>query len=276
MAKTDAHKSLMSQCSNDIYDLWEFCIKNGLDTCSVEYNMWTCYNMTQFNKMKKIIKDKIGNRSYTTYKRRKVSLPKIPHQIRKLSKKEQFMYHDILIFERNMFNLELKTCLSCTGKSLSYNFKLSNGVCDECNEIIKDFDFKKSNIKGRLPTDVKAKMIKDHLLKNNMLPVWYEKHDVNKTNPIYEIPHELKKLTLGEKLLIQWYAPIVPIYHLSMGHKGLKGHCCCFFQDTQKICDDLPRKTSTIVRVLRNVTEGSETVQKNFLINKNRVLTALE
>ncbi len=77
-----------------------------------------------------------------------------------------------------------------------------------------------------------------YYLKNNLHPIWYEVSDVgafvpdkdgNKV-PRFDIPPELKRLSMTEKFLIQKCSNYVPLVHLSNGVFALKGHCVTFPQ----------------------------------------------
>ena len=94
-----------------------------------------------------------------------------------------------------------------------------------------------------------------YFLKNNLHPVWYEvsddgylvrDKDGNKV-PHFEIPPELKRLSMAEKFLIQRCSNYVPLVHLSNGVFALKGHCVTFPQDISAICNELPLRKETMV-----------------------------
>ena len=63
----------------------------------------------------------------------------------------------------------------------------------------------------------------DYYLRNNLHPVWFEVNEdgsykldeAGKKIPHFEIPHELKRLTVAERLLIRRCATFVPSVHLS-------------------------------------------------------------
>jgi hypothetical protein len=108
-------------------------------------------------------------------------------------------------------------------------------VCLEChiqNNVLPDQESYtcKKNYKG-----------KDNYynLNNNLHPVWFEVNEdgsykldeAGEKNPHFEIPQELKILTVTERLLIQRCATFVPSVHLSNGTFALKGHCVIFPQD---------------------------------------------
>jgi hypothetical protein len=61
-------------------------------------------------------------------------------------------------------------------------------------------------------------------------------------NPHFEIPQELKRLTVAEWLLSQRCATFVPSVHLSNDTFALKGHCVTFPQDITQMCNELPHR----------------------------------
>ena len=61
---------------------------------------------------------------------------------------------------------------------------------------------------------------------NKALPTWTERNSV-----YYNLPKELKNLTIAEKMLIQRVSPLIPVIHLKNGVLGSRGHIVSFFQD---------------------------------------------
>ena len=115
-------------------------------------------------------------------------------------------------------------------------------ICLLClGDRFKGFKLEKKSIK------TSAEQHHKFLLHNEMLPVWYDKNDIKKRNPKYHIPKELQDLTESEVLLIQRYSAYIPVFHMSKGQTGLKGHCVCFIQDINSVCNDLPRKKCNVV-----------------------------
>ena len=107
----------------------------------------------------------------------------------------------------------------------------------------------------------KCRIRKDpkYFLRNNLHPVWYEvsddgdfiqDEDGNKV-PHFEIPFELKRLSVAEKFLIRRCSNYVPSIHLSNGTFALKGHCVTFPQDISAICNELPLRKETMVVFIR-------------------------
>ena len=89
-----------------------------------------------------------------------------------------------------------------------------------------------------------------HFLNENIHPVWYEHREdgslrtTENGNTVtrYDIPTELNELPIAEKLIIRRFCPFIPTVHLKPGTLGLKGHCICFPQDIDEVCNTLPQK----------------------------------
>ena len=77
--------------------------------------------------------------------------------------------------------------------------------------------------------------IKDTLLENKALPVWYD----STGNVQYEAPEELTCLTIAEKMLIQLASVVVPLRHVKNGIFGITGHVCSFEQDVNQSGDTI-------------------------------------
>jgi hypothetical protein len=98
----------------------------------------------------------------------------------------------------------------------------------------------------------------DYYFNNNLHPVWFKVNkdgshkldEAGKQIPQFEIPQELKRLTVAERLLIQRCASFVPSVHLSNGTFALKCHCLSFPQDITQMCYELPhRKEQVLVSI---------------------------
>jgi hypothetical protein len=133
----------------------------------------------------------------------------------------------------------------------------------------------------------KCRIRKDpkYFLRNNLHPVWYEvsdngdfirDEDGNKV-PHYEIPFELKRLSVAEKFLIRRCSNYVPSIHLSNGTFALKGHCVTFPQDISSMCNELPLRKETMVVFIRYLgnKDTSAVYPKSLRVNRKHVLEAL-
>lgn len=110
-------------------------------------------------------------------------------------------------------------------------------------------------------------------IKDSWFPVWKDEDD----NIHNDLPEELKDLSLGEKLLIQKKAVLLPVVHLKNKKIGLKGHTVMFDKAIEDVCLHLPRKKVDLVYVLHEYTNSktSEICHSNFKVRKNKVLDAL-
>ncbi len=154
--------------------------------------------------------------------------------------------------------------------------------CEICLELHK--------VDGQISTSYtcqKCHKRKDpmHFLKNNLHPVWYEVSedrefvsDVygNKV-PHFEIPPELKRLSMAEKCLIRRCSTYVPSVHLSNGVFALKGHCVTFPQDITAMCNELPLRKEAMVVFIRYLGNKNTTAvyPKSLRVNRQNVLDAL-
>jgi len=108
----------------------------------------------------------------------------------------------------------------------------------------------------------------------DFLPIWIDSNGNNQ----FEQPACLKILREAEKLLISLVAVYIPLHHLKQGQLGFKGHVCCFQQDVQKICTELPRlpKDITVIKVVKKFKNSNkESTCKSFTVRKKIVLDAL-
>ncbi len=151
--------------------------------------------------------------------------------------------------------------------------QLSIHCCPCCRENkIQDLDFRIITKCNTVCKDCKKKD-RDHYIKNDLHPIWYE-HD-DEGNIIldvqdipfihYDIPKELTDLTVPEKMLIRRYAPFKSPFHLT------------FQQDITEVCDILPRTKISIATLIRDIKKDKNTpiCKKEYRINRNRVMAAL-
>ena len=186
---------------------------------------------------------------------------------------------EIIKFEFKMRTLQVTTCRVCRENKLAFpkgvipkdkpktrRNSLGNHVCDRCKR-------NKSEESNKY-------------LKENLHPIWYErddsgnfKYDSNGEKIVrYDIPEELKSLTMAEKLLIRRCSPLIPSHHIRNGIYGISGHCVTFAQDISSMCTELPQKESNMVIFVRNLSNrisGAMHTQ-HFKVNKQKVLRALE
>ena len=137
----------------------------------------------------------------------------------------------ILSFEAKMEKVHHKYCDSCRSVSIAMsvhtNKRTGKTYCDNCKKNVLFWSRK------TFP---------------DWLPTW--KDDDGKTH--FNLPDELIGLREGEKLLIQRLSLYVPMEHLKYGAHGCNGHCCCFPQSIQDVCNELPRISVEAVQVVKN------------------------
>jgi hypothetical protein len=178
----------------------------------------------------------------------------VPHNnIEEIKKKmDNTFCQQLFEFEETMFNIHPKHCSICHQRRL--NMVVKFGVCSRCKA---------------------EKFVNKFTHENRALPVWID----SETGQIhYELPEELKNLSIAEKLLIQKVSPLVPVIHIKNGVLACRGHCVSFFQDISSICDVFPKLPSevTMVKVIRtSTTKGGDIVDRAFTVNKQKVLSAL-
>jgi len=121
-------------------------------------------------------------------------------------------------FEQDMLNCKFKYCKVCHQRRLIMVTKTD--VCSRCSS---------------------QKTVQLFTHENKALPTWTERNRV-----YYNLPKELKNLTIAEKMLIQRVSPLIPVIHLKNGILGSRGHIVSFFQDLSTICNIFPRLPSEV------------------------------
>ena len=162
----------------------------------------------------------------------------------------------MLQFDCKNAQIEWFHCGVCMGRFLEEKYR--NGtVCKKCLQ-------RKDSKDGR----------RNHLLKNNYLPVWKDDDDVIR----YDIPSQLQELTLGEKLIIQKYSAILPLVHIYKGRLGNRGNSVSFNKDLDNTCDVLPRLRADIIIVVKQYIDGKTSILKSqqFKIRREKVINALK
>jgi hypothetical protein len=93
----------------------------------------------------------------------------------------------------------------------------------------------------------------------------------------FEIPQELKRLTVAERLLIQRCAIFVPSFHLSNVTFALKGHCVTFPQDIAQMCNEVPLRKEQVLVFIRYIgnKDTSAVYPKSMRVNRQNVIGAL-
>ena len=161
----------------------------------------------------------------------------------------------VMDFEASASKIKFRKCFGCLSISLmlkvTMNKETGKTYCDYCKGITGVW-------KGECHPD--------------WLPTWTDEHG----NIQFRLPDELKGLREGEKLLIQRMSVYVPMEHLRFGSHGCHGHCCCFPQNVQEICDVLPRtKCEAIQVVKRYVLDDGNIGNVSFRVRRTKVMRAL-
>lgn len=156
-----------------------------------------------------------------------------------------------LDFEQKNSNIQFFKCTSCIGKYFwSGGIENARSVCQDCES---------------------DRLSKKHLLDQNALPVWYDKHG----NAHEELPKCMEDLTFGEMLCVQKVAFLFPTSHLKYGRRGLSGHTVMFMKDMLSVCTELPRSEVEVMTLIRNYTKNGEIKEQRFNIRKSKVLEVL-
>jgi hypothetical protein len=170
---------------------------------------------------------------------------------------------EIINHEFDMKNINMQKCEICLELHMVDGLRKTSYTCQKC-------------YKRKDPM---------HYLSNNLHPVWYEVSedgqfvkDVHGNKvPHFEIPLELKRLSMAEKFLIRRCSNYVPMVHLSNGVFALKGHCVTFPQDISEICNELPLRRESMVVFIRYLGNKNTTAvyPKSLRVNRQNVLNAL-
>ena len=180
---------------------------------------------------------------------------------------------EMLKFEYKMKTLQLQTCSVCRENRLEFSEKDKESAT-RCEEVICSTCRTKKHKES------------DYFLKNNFHPVWYERDsegvmkfgEDGKPVVRYDIPSELKDLTMSEKLLIRRCSPMIPSMHIKDGIYGINGHCVCFPQDINNMCMELPQTETSMVTFVRHISNRvtGESISRHYKVNKRKVIAALK
>jgi hypothetical protein len=96
-----------------------------------------------------------------------------------------------------------------------------------------------------------------------------DEDEAGKKIPHFEIPQELKRLTVAERLLIQRCATLVPSVHLSNSNFAFKGCCVLFPQDITQMCDELLHRKEQVLVFIRYIgnNDTSAVYSKSIRVN---------
>ena len=163
---------------------------------------------------------------------------------------------------------------------IEFDFKNANinwFICNHCNTM------KMMNKKNRRTVcDKKCTIHFNHmheLVKKKKIdeitdPVWID----NNGDIKHELPPELIDLTLGEKMLVQKHAVLIPVIHIYKGRVGIRGNTVMFKKNIASVCETLPRKKVEIVYVKQTYSEKTTNLVKTrfFKVRRSKILEALK
>jgi len=256
------YQVFLSYGSTSVFNKYTFLTEPVREMCNKQYKK--CYNVA--NNLKK-------NKSNHMLRINR-NIPFIVCDDPHFEKNDDMTKHKFTIqektiqFEHTMRSLHLNHCKTCLEYKMEFNKEDDQVEYDRCKKCVAD----------KIP-DV------THFLNENIHPVWYEHREDGSlrttengnTVPRYDIPPELNELTIAEKLIIRRFCPFIPTVHLKPGTLGLKGHCICFPQDIDEVCNTLPQKKCQVLKYVRQIgnNETQEIRWEMLRVNRDRVLRAL-
>lgn len=193
--------------------------------------------------------------------------------------------HEILqmvTFEARNLSINQQKCKVCKGAFVCNKF--NGGESKKCTDCHKNKRDKKSCFR--------------------MFPVWYDDDDITSEDKYkeahYELPEELKDLTVTEKMLIQIQSFLIPCIHIGKGkfgkirqlglynktyfvtnkkltsfQKGLCGHTVMFKRDIASVCSLLPRSQLDYIEIKRLSVNKDQQSFDTFKVRRRKVLAAL-
>ena len=158
----------------------------------------------------------------------------------------------IVKFEHAMRNVTTCVCKSCMEWKM-LDSHVRNFVCSNCKKDRRD---------------------RKYFLENNLQPIWFDNNGAVQ----WQVPMQLRGLSLQEELLIQKSAPYIPVIHMYNGTLGLKGHCVVFERESDGDIFKLPRMESDTVcfnRQYGTKESGKEQRQMPLVVRRKHVMDAL-
>jgi hypothetical protein len=246
-------KAYISERSGSIYDLYLKCLSFGLPLPfnTPDYCLFRSEDREQYINRRNILTKNLQ-------KREKIHEPmpittEVQNMFRDSSLQRQLEIVQTIQFEHSMFELKMHTCSHCKKRAMSNHFtRKKKDVCDQCH-----------NKQGSPDTFLEG-----------LLPIW--KDDTGRIR--HDMPDVLKGLTLGEQMLIQKNAILVPLCNMWQGVLGLNGHTCMFRKDIMSVVNELPRRVIEVLFMTRNIeskTHPGEFFKQIFKIRRSKVLQAL-
>lgn len=272
------------------------CLQFGIVDDFNRIKLFDAPTKEEYDKREKMLYNKINYRNNKNFVKLQITAPitfmdnvQFGKRIAaKETHRQRRTLEELLKFEHRMRTLILRTCSICRENKLEFsdnNEVLRNGssVLDETQPLQNP---QSESYRCSKCTKNKLKAEEDYYLTSNLHPVWYERCQDgtlkigNDGKPIarYDIPFELKCLTMAEKLLIRRCSPLIPSHHIKNGVYGIQGHCVCFPQDIEQMCSDLPQQQSNMVIFVRHLNNriSGDNHSTHFKVNKEKVIRALK
>jgi len=245
--------SYISERAGSIYDLYLKCLSFGLPLPfnTPDYCVFRSEDKEEYINRRDILTKNLNKRQ-KDHEQMPITT-EVRNMFKDSSLQRQMEIIQTIQFEYSMFELKMHTCKHCRKKAMSNHFtRKEKDVCDQCHKKQGSPD---SFLEGLLPT-------------------WID----GSGRVRHDTPEELKGLTLGEQMLIQKNAILVPLCNMWQGVLGLNGHTCMFRKDIMSVCDELPRKAIEVLFMMRDVESKAhpgEFFKQIFKIRRSKVMQAL-
>ena len=244
------------ECSDSIYDLYLKCLSFGF---KIPFNNKNFCIFRSDNKVDYRNRRLVLTRTLNVYLKKNTNIEQMPitaqvmSMFKTSSLQKQLEIVQTLIFEQQVFAMKMVTCGICKKKALSEHFtmKMDEHICDKC-----------------------ASRSNPEAFVHDFMPTWTD--DDGRIR--HDLPEELKDLTLGEMMLIQLNAILIPLTNMWKGSLGLSGHSCMFHKDIMSVVNELPRKNVEMLNMLRDIESKDnpgEVFRQVFKIRRTKVLKAL-
>ena len=253
-----------------INDLYKQSLSYGIVDKFYEFKLYDAPNYREYKERLKALKNRVDYRRNNGHKKLNITTnilfmdnPAFGERGRsRETYRARQTIEEILKFEHKMKTLDLQTCSVCRENTLEFTER-DKDVCARCKEAKRE----ESTIDAE----------SNYYLDNNLHPIWYERDEYGEQIVRYDVPTELQDLSTAEKLLIRRCSPFIPSMHIKDGIFGINGHCVCFPQDIDSMCNELPQTKSNMVIFIRHMSDRHTNLgkSKHYRVNKERVLRAL-
>ncbi|GFH43542.1 hypothetical protein CTEN210_00015 [Chaetoceros tenuissimus] len=172
------------------------------------------------------------------------------------SRSRQHEILQMIAFEARNLSIDQHKCSVCKGAFISNKF--NGGETKKCSDCRKNNRDKEKCFR--------------------MFPVWYDDDEIKEDKykeAHYELPEELRDLTVTEKMLIQTQSFLIPCIHIGKGKFGLCGHTVMFKRDIASICLQLPRSELDYIEIKRLSVNKDQQTFDTFKVRRKKVIAAL-